>query len=117
MLKLARGHAAYELSETHRDEPSHIMITPLHLLTTEARQHFESMPSVSLWPEIGSRAMERIVVGGHKAFRPGWIEVQEGLYRYLAVAEATIMIRFVVAEYLARGIVWSEDDNFVIPTR
>jgi hypothetical protein len=109
-LKLARGHAAFELSRTARQEPSHIMITPLHVMAAEARQHFETPPPVSGYPEVGSRAMQRMFVVGDSIFGPGWIDVQDGQYRYLAVTEGAFMIRFVVGEYLACEIIWSEGE-------
>jgi len=109
VLKLARGHAAFDLSEPQYDEPSHIMIAPLHLLSAAARRHFETPPSVSVWPEIGSRAMWRMLIVEDVASDPNWIVVQPGQYRYLAVAEHAIMIRFVVGEYLACEVIWNHD--------
>jgi len=111
ILKLARGHAAFELSEPLRKEPSHVMVTPLHLLAVDARQHFETLPEVSVWPEVGSRAMQRMVVAGDAVSGPGWIDVQEGQYRYLAVAHAAVMIRFVVGEYLACEVIWGGEEQ------
>ncbi len=107
VLKLARGHAAFELSESQYDKPSHIMITPLHLLSEAKRQHFETPPEVSIWPEIGSRAMQRMVV----ADAPEWVDVQPGQYRYLVVVERAVMIRFVVGEYLACEVIWDHNDE------
>ncbi len=109
-LKLARGHAAFELSEPLRKAPSHIMILPLDVLVSEARRHFETPPAVSAWPEVGSRAMQRMFVAGDTISGPDWIDVQKGQYRYLAVAEGAVMIRFVVGEYLACEIIWSEGE-------
>ena len=67
VLKLARGHAAYEASETVRHEPSHILITPLTALEPAARKHFETIPASAIWPEVGSRAMQRLIVFGTHA--------------------------------------------------
>ena len=111
VLKLARGHAAFELSEPQYSEPSHIMFKPLHLLTAAERQHFETPPGVSVWPEIGSRAMRRMVVVEDVVFGPEWIDVQPDQYRYLAVAEQAVMIRFVVGEYLACEVIWDHNDE------
>jgi hypothetical protein len=110
-LKLARGHAAFELSELSREEPSHIMIVPLQFLTPDARRHFETPPPISGWPEVGSRAMQRMFVAGDAFSGPGWIDVREGQYRYLAVAEGAVLVRFVVGEYLACEIMWREDES------
>jgi hypothetical protein len=111
VLKLARGHAAFELSEPQYSEPSHIMFTPLHLLTVAARQHFETPPEVSVWPEVGSRAMQRMVVAEDAILGPEWNDVQPGQYRYLAVAQGAVMIRFVVGEFLACEVIWDDNDE------
>jgi hypothetical protein len=106
VLKLARGHAAYELSEPQSDEPTHVMIKSLHLLTGEARAHFESAPATSVWPEVGSRAMQRMAMAVTGQRISPWVEVQPGRYRYLATAEGAIMIRIVISEYLGCEIIW-----------
>jgi hypothetical protein len=67
VLKLARGHAAFEFSEPQYDPPSHILFAPLTVLNEEVRRHFEgqdfeTLHQPSFWPEIGSRAMQRLVV-------------------------------------------------------
>jgi hypothetical protein len=80
VLKLARGHAAFELSEAQFGDPAHVMFMPIHLLTHDERTHFESPPAPAIWPEVGSRAMQRMSVSGDAAFSD-WIEVQEGQYR------------------------------------
>src|ERR1039457_1039218 len=49
VLKLARGHAVYELDEQKPEEPSHVMFVPLHTLDTRAREHFENPPTPSGW--------------------------------------------------------------------
>jgi hypothetical protein len=106
VLKLARGHSAYELSEPHYEKPSHFMITPLHILTPEARDHFETSPATFGWPEVGSRAMQRMAVAINGPGVSPWIEVQAGQYRYLAVAEGAVLIRIVISEYLACEVIW-----------
>jgi hypothetical protein len=113
VLKLARGHAAYELSEQRCGEPSHFMATPLHTLSSEARSHFEELPSPSAWPEVGTRAMQRMAssMGTATAIYSDWIEVQEGQYRYFAFAEgAPVLVRIVVGEYLACEVIWGKED-------
>lgn len=111
VVKLARCHAAHELSEPQQNEPSHIMFTPLHLLRNGTRQHFETPPQPSAWSEVGSRAMQRLVISDGQVFGPQWIEVQEGQYRFVAIAEDAVMIRFVVGEYLACEVIWGGDEE------
>lgn len=108
VLKLARGHAAYELNEQHLDEPSHIMFVPLSALDEHARHHFETPPEPTVWPELGTRAMQRMVVStaGPSVFGPAWLRVQPSQYRYLALAEEAVMVRLVIGEYLACEVIW-----------
>lgn len=113
VLKLARGHAAYELNEQKLDAPSHMMFVPLHTLTAEARRHFENPPHPSAWPEVGTRAMQRMAISmaGPTILRPDWIDVQEGQYRYFAISESAVMVRVVIGEYLACEVIWGGDDE------
>jgi hypothetical protein len=113
VLKLARGHAAYELSEQQCGDPSHFMAVPIHTLSADTRSHFEEVPTSSAWPEVGTRAMQRIAVlaAWNTTVDYGWIEVQPKRYRYFAVADgAQIMVRIVVGEYLACEVIWGEED-------
>jgi hypothetical protein len=109
VLKLAQGHAAYEISEIVRHKPSRVLIIPLHLLKPEARDHFETPPSIAGWPEVGSRAMRRMFLQDGSILGPDWVEVQEGRYRYLAAAEGHVIVRIVIGEYLACEVIWNDD--------
>jgi hypothetical protein len=111
VVKLARGHAVYELNEQRLDDPAHVMFVPLHVLSRDALRHFEDPPQPAAWPELGTRAMQRMVVvtPNNVALGNDWIEVQEGRYRYVAIAEGVLMVRFVIGEYLACEVVWGED--------
>ncbi len=57
------------------------------------------------WPEVGSRAMQRMLIADD-AYAGGWITVQDGRYRFLAVAEGSLMVRGVISEYLAFEVIW-----------
>lgn len=109
LLKLARGHAAYELNEPHFDEPSDVLIRPILMMSTEERELFEEVPSPCFtgWPEVGSRAMQRLLIVGGEEYAEGWITIQEGRYRYLAVASGVTMVRIVLSEYLGCEVIWS----------
>jgi len=113
VLKLARGHAAYELSEQRCGDPSHFMAVPIHTLSADAQSHFEEVPGSSAWPEVGTRAMQRIAVlaNWNSTIDYGWIEVQPKRYRYCAAADgAHVMVRIVIGEYLACEVIWAEED-------
>jgi hypothetical protein len=113
VLKLARGHAVYELDEQKSEAPSHVMAVPLHTLAPHAREHFENPPATAGWPEVGTRAMQRMAVSTTfpTVIGQDWIEIQPGQYRYFAIAEGAVMVRLVVGEYLACEVIWELDDD------
>lgn len=107
VLKLARGHALFDLNEPHTEEPSSIAFLPLMSMTEDDRLDFESEPSsrtLSVWAEVGSRAMQRQAESWPEGTE--WLTVQRGRYRYLASADGRVIIRMVLSEYLACEVVW-----------
>jgi hypothetical protein len=126
LLKLARGHAMFELDTPLQEGEASVEWTPLVLMDAEARVQFETPPTSSLFPEVGSRAMQRMMVVSvvlasqedpksqlvqELLLGPGWIEVQPGRYRYLATVVDTghVIVRMVLSEYLACEVIWSQD--------
>lgn len=105
VLKLARCHAAYELNEPQLSEPDHLLVVPLATLDEAQREHFETPPDTGIWPEVGSRAMQRLLVFDG-AYSEGWVHVQEGRYRYMAVGADAVMVRGVLSEYLGYEVIW-----------
>jgi hypothetical protein len=110
VLKLARGHAAYELGTPQLDEPETIEFVPLSTLSPKQRADFEGVDAGGLrgWPEIGSRAFFRAC--GAPPFNDQcgpWITVQPGRYRYSVDEHGGVTVRIVLADYLACRIVWS----------
>ena len=105
VLKLGRGHAAFELNEPQYDEPRSLSFVPLVSMPSDTRDLFETPLQSPLWPEVGSRAMQRLAVVWPAA--PGWILVQPGRYRYLASVGDGVVIRMVISEYLGCEVVWA----------
>lgn len=105
VVKLAQGHALYELNEPQLSKPSSVVISPLHLLDDDEREAFENAleRGFTLWPEVGSRAMQRLVHNDND-----WIEVQPGRYRYLTTIDAVVRVRLVLSDYLACEVIWNE---------
>jgi hypothetical protein len=107
VLKMARGHASYDLSEPQLEGPSAIVIAPLHLLAEADRETFErpiGSAKLAGCPEVGSRAMQRLVDGD-----PGsslWLVIQPGRYRYMTSMGGGLAVRMVIGEYLACEVVW-----------
>lgn len=112
IIKLARCHAAYELNEPQLDEPEHLSVMPLILMTQEQRDRFEGTEAegavvLAGWPEVGSRAMQRLVIAGNAPYSAGWVIVQEGRYRFMALATGAVTIRGVLSEYLTYEVLWA----------
>jgi hypothetical protein len=108
VLKLVRGHAAFELSEPQLDDPKHIAICPLEEMSNATRLAFEEVPVESAWPEIGSRAFVGTVVAFGQGYSQssGWSRVQDGRYRYLVSYSQGPAVRIVLSEYLACEVSW-----------
>lgn len=109
VLKLARGHAAYEYNEPRLEEPDHIGFKPLLTMSDNERRSFEGSDDGGLagWPEVGSRAMQRLLVVGSDVFSDGWLVVQEGNYRFRVSHEDGLTVNIVLREYLGCHTVWA----------
>lgn len=119
VLKLARGHAAYELSAPCREEPSNLRCWPISAMTPEARESWEASHVQQMFGEVGSRGLQRMLVtqltlqsktGDTKTIGlliNDWVDVQEERYRYLAVDDGgELRIKIVIGEYLACDVSW-----------
>jgi hypothetical protein len=121
LLKLARGHAAFELSQVCREEPAALWWRPLPLMTEEERDSFDAVHVAKIFGEVGSRGLQRLLVtqvrlepidGGESKTSNllfiDWVNVQEDRYRYLAIDdEDGITIKIIIAEYLACEVRWT----------
>jgi hypothetical protein len=105
LLKLGRGHAAFELNEPQYDEPSIMTYGSLASMTPDNLKKFETPLRSLLLPEVGSRAMQRLIIGSEASME--WITVQPGRYRYLTLLDGRVIIRVVISEYLGCEIVWT----------
>lgn len=109
VLKLARGHAAFELGLCRTDEPDEILIAPLVTMSDVDRAWFEAAGNGEFrpWPEIGSRAFLRAVGAYPNSNQLGpWVIVQANRYRYSVDQPSGIVVRIVLSEYLACVVVW-----------
>lgn len=119
MLKLARGHAAFELSQPCRENPDHFWCGPLASMSDEMRQSFDAAHVQQMFGEVGSRGLQRMQAvqmvlqsekgeGAQSGFLLNdWVDVQDGYYRYLTIDDVGgLVIRIVVAEYLACEVAW-----------
>ena len=120
VVKLARGHAAFELSQPCKDEPASAWWRPLALMDDGQREDFESSHVVQGYGEIGSRGMQRLLIAQFNLQSEGgemktidlvindWVEVQVGRYRYHAIDYGDVVrIKLVISEYLACEVMWN----------
>lgn len=106
LLKLARGHIAYELGIQRVDDPEFIEIIPLPAATEDQQDEFLSLPSSYLYPEIGSRAFVNVLTGKSSAFE-NWLIVQRDRYQYAVGQSEGDWVKILINNYLACHIVWS----------
>lgn len=109
ITKLCQGHALYELHEPCPRLPTTIMVKPLITMNPIERLKFESpaMTQATVWPEVGSRAMQRLVIDDGEVYN-GWLEVQPQRYRFRASVHDGIDVRIVLQEYLAAVVCWRD---------
>lgn len=119
MLKLARGHAAFELSQPCRQAPDHFWCGPLASMSDQIRESFDAAHVQQMFGEVGSRGLQRMLVtqmvlrsqSGEESqvglLLNDWVDVQDGHYRFLSIDDiGGFVIRIVIAEYLACEVVW-----------
>lgn len=101
VLKLARGHAAYELSEPQMNEPEHIAIHPYGTISDEILAEFECSQIMSMWPEIGSRAFINVILPNKNiTIKNGWNITQDSRYRYMITYDGGVSVKIVISDYL-----------------
>lgn len=103
--KNARGHVCFELGYSQIGAVKSVHTIPLQNLSNEIRCAFETGPQLALWPEVGSRAMHRIVSGVDLC--GSWVVVQDGRYRY-RVHEDGQSVQSVIFEYLATDVIFED---------
>ena len=116
VLKLARGHAAFELSQNQLEDPVGFWCQPLSTLSADQREDFEgdqredfegaAVVQLAGWPEVNSRAFYRAAGAHPYADAQGpWIDVQPFRYRY-SVESGGVKVKIVMSEYLACVVLW-----------
>lgn len=110
IVKLARAHAQFALSEPQLEVPTAVSFSPIGLLQPAVREAFETVPPLSVYPEIGSRAFQDIIVGGGDVSSGEchtWVVLQPGRYRYLVIFDPVVVVRIVLSEFLACEVQWA----------
>lgn len=103
LFKIGQGHTLFEQNEPKKEEDvNSFTFGTLEMLSDESRDVFETVPYANKAPEVGSRAMQNILIARDFIGMP-WIEVQENRYRYLTFNEG---VRMVFSEYVWCEIIW-----------
>lgn len=104
VVKNARGHVYFELGQPAFGPPKHIATVPLELLSDVERENFLSVDHGSVWPEVGSRMLDRHSTGTD--LEDGWVIVQDGTYRFAVSENDGFHVKIVIREYLAAEVIW-----------
>ena len=105
IVKNARGHVLFELGQAITSHPTRVRVVPIEHMSSQQLSQFEYPQGSSGWPEVGSKLMLRLIETG-ECGEGGWIEVQNGVYRY-AVDEFP-RVRIVIREYLTAEVAWDQ---------
>lgn len=115
VIKLAKGHTAYELSLSHLDNPKLLWFGLLSSLPEENKIDFNSVHFQQNAGEVGSRSMQRFLVttlvnqNGENInmIINDWIDVQDNKYRYITIDDMGMIItRIVIDELWGCEVVW-----------
>ncbi|CAN5373211.1 hypothetical protein BH20ACI2_BH20ACI2_13670 [soil metagenome] len=111
LLKTARAPAKYENSEPKWENPTHFSVRTLPAMDESEREEFFSPRSVTelaSWPEVGSRAMQRMAFAlGNEAIEYPWVTVQNGNYAFAVTDDVwNPLVKIVIRDYLAVEIGW-----------
>lgn len=106
ILKLARGHIAYELSSPRTDEPLRISFSPLVLLDEDVVTDFLSPVNTPFFPEIGSRDFIEETKNMTWPRSDSWQVIQEARYQYLVSQSDGDFVRILLSDYLACEVKW-----------
>lgn len=107
VLKLARGHIAYEFGLLlTADEPARLKCAPINTLSGPGAERFLRSQPTPFWPEIGSRAFIRACKLTVPPGADNWHVVQPGRYRYLVSQTRGVTVRIVIRDYLACEVQW-----------
>jgi hypothetical protein len=107
IIKLAKGHAKFENSELQLTDPVIIFFKPMHLMSDIETEDFFSEKEHDFLPEVGSRALQRIVLNANNAPISSWITVQENVYEYsFSHQRSHISVKILIYNYLAIEAIW-----------
>ncbi len=93
------------------DEPAAIIVEPMALMTADREIDFFGISgSLAVWPEVGSRWMQRLVEDGDFD-KDGFLVIQPGTYRFRLEVGPGIAVHSVIHEFLCASVYWFDDNG------
>ena len=105
VIKLARGHIAYELGVQMFEEPVFINIFSLYGSDDKDIEQFYYLPSSQKAPEIGCRGFVNLFSGKATGYE-SWHVVQPDRYQYSVGQSGGNWAKILISEYLACHVAW-----------
>lgn len=105
--KFAICHVLYETGIKTYINPSHMVFGFFSEMSEQEIIAFNTPIADTIFPEIGSRLMQRMALLGN-GYVSDWVIVQEGNYRYYVTAGSIFIVRLVIKETLFCEITWDE---------
>jgi len=107
LLKLARGHAAFEISEPQLSDPYSLIYKSVQSMTVEENKSFFSLLELEKYPEVGSRLMQQIAFDPNNIPFSIWVSVQDDNYAYMINSGFTqLTVRLLIANFIVAEIIW-----------
>lgn len=115
LMKLVKGHTAFELSIVRKDEPNQFWFGLIESLPEVNQTDFYSAHFQENIGEVGSRSMQRLLVTSlinHNGKQDNfiindWIDVQNNKYRYIAIDDmGMVIVRIVIDEIWGCEVAW-----------
>ncbi|MEA4987941.1 MAG: hypothetical protein VB095_07765 [Anaerovorax sp.] len=111
IVKLARGHVAYELDYVDFDKFPRIWYRFEFQLAEEERREFDTIPLMDKAPEVGSRWTSHIGIiedeSGLITTFSEWNVVEDNTYRYNTyISDNRICVKFCIGEFLFCYLEW-----------
>lgn len=100
-LKLSKGHIFYDFSVSLQDVNYHAEFFVLPSLSSDERNLFEAVYELTKYPEVGSRASNRICLTPNNICFLNWNIIQDIRYRYYVNYDNCYRVKIVINEYLA----------------
>ncbi|OAQ42377.1 hypothetical protein A5893_04510 [Pedobacter psychrophilus] len=108
--KLAKGHVKFETSNPQFIEPTSIVFKSLSSMTEVETDSFFSLSQLNILPEVGSRALQNLIIDGNGIIQSNWKTAQDNKYKYSVINDVELLIvRIVVWNYLAIEVIWNDN--------